>query len=241
MTPDLAILDRPEEAFRPAGRRLPKLRSEEDYPVIETYKPRQSTLMDLALESVAAAGIASLTVAAGFVVARDTLLPIEKHAHYRFLSDLPTSSISTVAFVGRVMDEESHDELPAMPSWERLAETVGWIQEAAARINYLAAKVDGWKGEASVGASASARDDVFAFLDKLQVEAPTAAPMISLDEDGEFVLYWNTEGLLASVSIGGNKKFTFFGNRGSGDIIREDIDLTSPLPPEVVGVLSAHA
>lgn len=197
--------------------------------------------MGLAMESVVAAGVASLAVgAAGFAFTRSTHQHPDERGHYLFLDHLPPISDTTKSFAGRVMDDESPDEPRKIASWERLADTVGWVHEAGARIRYLAEKPDGWKGAESHGASEEARKDAFAFLDKLQAEAPMAAPMISLDEEGEFVLYWKSDGLLASVSISGDRTFTFFGNIGHGDIIREAVDLSSPLPPEVVEVLSAR-
>lgn len=233
----LAIEERIETGFRPAGRGTAPANarmSSNTAPEISKFASATAGLVAVGFASACAAGI--------FAFGRDVFRPTEEPVdHYRFISDSLAPSGPTMAVAGRIMDEKPHGELSKTPSWDKLAETVGWIREASARIDRLAGRPDGWKGAGSVRASVAAVSDTFVFLEKLQIELPKAAPMISLDEDGEFILFWKDDKILASVSIAGDETYTFFGTNGGEDVIREAVPLASPFPLELLSILSIRS
>lgn len=242
---DLAIAVKANPDFKPTGRGTTPPRSR----MVPTFAPQISrnyspttVLGSIAVEGLMALGLASAGVAGNLAVSREGFRPADNPArHYRFVSEFLSPSGPTSAVAGRVVDEKSHDEHSNTSSWEKLAETVSWIREASARISRLAAKPDGWKGADSLQASEDAVKDSMALLEKLHIEAPKSTPKISLDNDGEFIFFWKKPGLLASIQIGGDRTYSFFGNDGSGDVVFDSIGLADPMPKEVVSILNSKA
>ena len=164
-------------------------------------------------------------------------------AAYPVVNESSTLSRPEQTGTGKVMgaDEtrQSATEATIFDTWQRIA-LLAWADEASVRIRYLSGKPDGWRGEGSVSPSKGAIDDALALVEKLQMEVPNAPPMISLDEDGEFLFFWKREGLLASIAVAGDKSYTFFGKRGRHDIICEALALADPFPPEVTEILAVR-
>lgn len=164
-------------------------------------------------------------------------------AAYTIDKDSSTLSCPKQTGTGRIMaadDTRQPDtDAAALDIWQYVAGQA-WADEASARIRYLGGKPNGWRGEGSVAPAKEAVDDALAFVEKLQMEAPEVAPMISVDEDGEFLFFWKQEDLLASIAVAGDKSYTFFGKHGGRDVIREALALADPFPPEVTAILSAR-
>lgn len=162
-------------------------------------------------------------------------------AAYTIVKGSSTSSRPKQSIIGKAMGaddtHQARSEASVLDIWQYVA-VQAWADEASARIQYLRGKPDGWRGEGSVAPGQEAVDDALAFVEKLQMETPKAVPMISLDEDGEFIFFWKQEDLLASIVVAGDGRYTFFGKRGGPDVIREALALADPFPPEVTAILA---
>lgn len=118
--------------------------------------------------------------------------------------------------------------------WVETEVAGAWVQEASSRINHLAAKPAGWKGEGSVAPSAAAISDSFALVQKLRAEGCKSGPMIGADEDGEIVFFWNAGAMAASISIEGDGSYSVYVNSASGALSADGCRIANPLPQELI-------
>lgn len=239
---ELAIAGRVDHRFTPTGRGTSASRrrtTSVGAPQVSLIEPLNTTLHAALLDGLVQGEDDPVFLAANLLICGEAFRP-KIVQHFWILNESLSPSGPTLASAGRVMDERLRHNLLPWLTWGRPSGAVEWVVEASSRIARLAAMPDGWKGPGSVRASDDTVRDAYALLEKLQIEVPQSAPKISLDDDGEFIFFWRRPGLLASIQIGGDSAYSFFGNCGSGDVLLENIGMSEPMPRQVSGILNSR-
>lgn len=114
------------------------------------------------------------------------------------------------------------------------------MRSAFDRIEFLAAKPNGWKGVNTLAAKVEACVDVIAVVEKLiDSFSGYMMPDIGLDAEGIFSLSWNQPPLMACVSVYGDGTFSCFARRGERSFSADSETIAGPLPDALIRLLRA--
>ena len=108
-----------------------------------------------------------------------------------------------------------------------------------ATIQTLSEKLAGWKGEASLAATSSATHDAYEIVRKL-ITFSVMMPDVGLEEEGTFTFYWNTDNLIASLSLESDRTYSFYGENKHTDreLGLSDQGIDQPFTPELLKLLA---
>lgn len=100
---------------------------------------------------------------------------------------------------------------------------------------------DGWHREDSVGATSTAVDEAERFARSIDWRHH-AVPAVSLTEDGEINLLWQTEALYLDLGFVGDGTYTFYGKSSDGQtFLGDDLPIGDPLPGDLRALMSIPA
>ena len=115
---------------------------------------------------------------------------------------------------------------------EKLAEP------AIERIRRLGLKKAGWKGECSIPATETARDDAIALVRKIAA-ARVPIPFIGLDADGDFTFCWDTDDMAVDLSVYGDGTYSYFGEKADKRIGSDASSISNGLDAALIEILRA--
>ena len=111
---------------------------------------------------------------------------------------------------------------------------------ASRSLEVLQTLQDGWQGPNSVGPTADAISDAYAFIEKLASELPEGpVPMIGLDSEGFVVMSWDTGSLAGSLSIFGDGTYAFYVVNDGKANKNGDSRISDPIPTLLIEILAA--
>uniref|UniRef100_A0A7C1T780 Uncharacterized protein n=1 Tax=Agrobacterium albertimagni TaxID=147266 RepID=A0A7C1T780_9HYPH len=121
------------------------------------------------------------------------------------------------------------------------AENCVQLRVAEARVDYLAGKVEGWKGPDSVSMPNSVKEAALDFIRCYFSECVMVEPFIGLDADGDVTLFWKNEVLSMDLSITQDGTYSFYAETKDGACYRDDeVSSNAPLPDELKALLKKH-
>lgn len=112
------------------------------------------------------------------------------------------------------------------------------LDAAMVRLERLAGKQAGWKGDDSVPLSAATKAAAEEFLRVYFKNQSLPSPFIGLDADGDITLYWKGEHHLIDLSILPNNRFSYYAEFNDISIEQDDAEIGA-LPPEIISRLAA--
>lgn len=111
------------------------------------------------------------------------------------------------------------------------------LNEAIERLDHLAAKEAGWKGEDSIPMPQSVREASEVFL-RSNPELLNARPFIGLDTDGEVTVFIKNERVIMDLSISSDGLYSFYAQMTEGgEFSAEETPVDQRLPD---GILNAR-
>ncbi len=112
------------------------------------------------------------------------------------------------------------------------------LESAMARLDRLAGKQAGWKGEESVPLAASTKEATQSFLRQYFSKQSLPEPFIGLDANGDITLYWKGADFVIDLSIMPDNKFSYYAEF-SDVAFEQDETAISPFPDEIIRRLAS--
>lgn len=113
-----------------------------------------------------------------------------------------------------------------------------WVIVQIRKIGLLA---DGWHRRESRAASPAAVDEAERFARGINWQEHQP-PVVSLTDDGEINLLWQTDDLYLDIGFIGDRTYTFFGKTKDGrTFLGDDVHISNPLQAELLALLRIQA
>ncbi len=130
---------------------------------------------------------------------------------------------------------------PAPINTNSVTRIIDYSDQVITQIREIGMLNNGWHREGSLGASQKALDEAERFARSIDWQHHEP-PIVSLTEDGEINLIWQTDALYLDLGFDGDGTYSYYGKATDGKIfLGDNFPTGDPLPAELLALMSIQA